>query len=296
MTKTFRVQYKTIGLTYSRCPLDKKTILENLQKKLTLDEYYIVQEEHKDEKNGTKYHIHAWFSLCSKPNIVNCKYFDIDGYHPNVGKYKKSWVHNYLKKFDKEPLTNLSNGYVGLAKQGKLVEAMELFAALKPAQFVINYERIKKHMKMMSRKRVIPHTHPLDTFKTQLDLSDWDCKKQSLVIVGRPGTGKTSYMRSYITNVMKKKFLYVTHIDTLKKFDETYHEVILYDDVDFKHLPRTTQIHIAEPVIERQIHCRHSCADIPYGITSIFTTNYFPFTEDEAILRRVLTKYPCSFI
>jgi len=101
-SKAFRLQYRSIGLTYAQCPLEKEVILERLQEKLSrsgyqLENHYIVQELHKDGNP----HIHAWIKLGNKPNIQNCKYFDIDGYHPNVGRYKKNWVWNYLRKFDK---------------------------------------------------------------------------------------------------------------------------------------------------------------------------------------------------
>jgi len=102
ISKAFRIQYKTIGLTYSQCPLEKEVILERLQDKASrsgyqLENHYIVQELHKDGNP----HIHAWLKFTNKPNIQCSRYFDIDGYHPNIGRYKKNWVWNYLKKFDK---------------------------------------------------------------------------------------------------------------------------------------------------------------------------------------------------
>lgn len=43
--KKFRLQYTTIGLTYSRCPISKNEILTFLLEKLGIEEYYIVQEK-----------------------------------------------------------------------------------------------------------------------------------------------------------------------------------------------------------------------------------------------------------
>lgn len=279
----FRMQYKTVGLTYSRCPLQKEVIRDHLLSLLEITEYYIVQETHEEEKDNP-YHIHCWFELANKPNIRNNRYFDIayggKTYHPNIGKYKRNWINNYLRKQDKCPLTNIEDSYVALAKAGKTKEAMETFAFMHPKEFIINYDSVKRNIsKIANNVKFKDHIYPF----TGTDYI-WD-HGLSLVIIDKPGTGKTEWAKSYV-NSKEKTYLRVTHIDDLKKYIDQ--DFIIYDDVDFSMLPRTTQIHIAEVKNSRSIHCRHSCANLPGGVKQIFCVNKIPFNiEEKAIARRL---------
>lgn len=284
MTKTFRVQYKTIGLTYSRCPLPKKEIVEFLQGKIQLEHYYVVQETHKETK-GCKFHIHAWIKLANKPNIRNCQYFDIKGHHPNIIKAQKSWVYNYLKKQDTAPLTNLEEGPCTCAESGNVALALERFKYKYPKEYALNYERLKKNFQLMSRKerklRVYPFTG---------DTVEWPSDTKSLMVIDKPGTGKTEWAKSFVTHHLKQTFLRVTHIDALKRYNGE--DFIIYDDVSFLHLPRETQIHIAEVANDREIHCRHRPAYIPPGVKQIFVCNEHPFSLGEAAIDRRLHLAP----
>lgn len=261
---TFRAQYKTFGLTYSQCPLEKKEIMDFIMTKVEVEEYYVVRETHKDGN----FHIHLWMSLVNKPNIKNCKYFDYKGHHCNIGKKNRSWVHNYLKKQDKDPYTNIPDGYIELAKGGKLSEALLLFQQLHPKEYVINKIRVDSNLRSLARPPRLDKIFPL---KTDIKLEDhWD-QTTSLWIVGDTRLGKTEYVKSYIHNVWKKSFFRVTHIDGLKKYSgEDY---IIYDDLSFNHVPTATGIHLTETVNARDIHCRHAVASIPPGVKNIFLSN-----------------------
>lgn len=279
--KSFRVQYKNIGLTYSRCAIGREAILAGLKEtNVQIEEYYIVEELHAD---GGK-HIHAWLKLSNKPNIRNCHYFDIehDGeeYHPNIGKKGKNWIFNYLKKFDKTPLTNIDEGYNALARSGSIDLALQQFAFMHPKEYAINFKRVRQNFRSMSKKKKTDHIYP---FTGHLPTYDDSCL--SLLILDTPGSGKTEWAKSYVTHVKKQSYLRCTHIDSLKKYDgEDY---IIWDDVSFSHLPRGTQIHICEVRNSRDIHCRHTVAAIPPGVKNIFCVNNYPFTHDDAIKRRI---------
>ena len=159
MTK-FRIQYKCIGLTYSRCPLTRQEVLTALKAKLPLEEWYIAQETHKENDAKCPTHIHAWIKLMSKPNIGNSRYFDIGEYHPNIGKYNRSWVHNYLKKQDKEPLTNIPDGFIDIARSGDYKAAIKRFSQLHPMQYAINKSRVDDNLRAMARKAVVHPVYP----------------------------------------------------------------------------------------------------------------------------------------
>lgn len=280
--KNFRVQYKTIGLTYSRCPLSKVQVRDFLLSlSYPVEEYYIVQETHKEEKDCA-FHIHVWFKFSAKPNIKTPKYFDVQGYHPNVKKASKNWIFNYLKKQDNNPLTNIDEGYVQLAKEGKINEAMEQFAFMHPKEFVINYDKVKKNISLLGKRKRTDHVYEFTG-----EVVDWDHDQKSLLVIGKSGCGKTEWAKSFVTHHLKKTYLRCTHIDSLKKYDGE--DFIIWDDVSFSHMPRETQIHIAEVRNAREIHCRHACADIPPGICNIFLNNEYPFSLDQygAIDRRL---------
>lgn len=81
--------------------------------------------------------------------------------------------------------------------------------------------------------------------------------------------------------------LVVSHMDQLSEYSPDKHAGILFDDMDFKHMPRSAQIHIADYDQDRAIHVRYTCAVIPAGTLKVCTSNYRDvFLEDSAIQRR----------
>lgn len=272
----FRAQYKTFGLTYSRCPLEREELLKGLQglPNIEITDYYIARETHKENEAKCPYHLHVWFELANKPNIKSDRFFDIQGFHPNIGKKKRNWIYNYLKKQDTEPLTNIAEGYVARAQAGDFEGAMQQFANDHPKEFVINFQRIMKNMKAMSKK---PREEPVYEFTGEP--IEWDMKQKSLVLIGPARVGKTEWAKSFVKHHLKKTYLRVTHMDGLKKYNGE--DFIIFDDVYCDHLPRQTQIHLTEVRNARSIHCRHACADIPPGVGNIFCVNYWPFMNDD---------------
>lgn len=285
--KEWRVQYKEIGLTYSRCPMEREKLLEFLMEKHEIEEFFVAREEHKEE-GDCPYHLHAWIKLVNKPNIRSAKYWDFEGYHPNVGKKKKNWVWNYLKntkldkKIDETPLTNIPEGYVGLAQSGKTEEALALFARQHPKEYVINLDRVTKHIRKLGRAKRVETIYKMGTDWRP----DWDITKVSLWVYGPSGVGKTQYVKSLLTE-MGKTFIRVTHIDGLKEYEGE--DVIIWDDINFTQLTREACIHIATVEDARDIHCRHRVQHLPPGIGNVFLSNVEIWPEDEtgAIDRRV---------
>lgn len=108
--------------------------------------------------------------------------------------------------------------------------------------------------------------------------------RKTAILIGPSGCGKTTWAK---TNVPKPA-IFCSHVDDLKKFKPGFHKSIIFDDVDFKHWPRTSQIHIVDFENTRSIHVRYGTVLIPKGTYKIFTCNELPLVvSDPAIKRRV---------
>lgn len=130
---------------------------------------------------------------------------------------------------------------------------------------------------------------PVEEVKTfDLDTFSWHPLPatpagRSLHVWGASGIGKTSYFRS-----LYPAHLMVSHMDDLVRFDPAEHDAILFDDMDFKHMPRQAQIHLCDQDDTRSIHVRYTTAVIPRNTQKIFLSNNRDiFMEDPAIARRV---------
>lgn len=140
----------------------------------------------------------------------------------------------------------------------------------------------------------------MDLVQTKTETSDYDlescCKHLGLaplgdaytnIVIGPSGCGKTQFALAHFKN----PFI-CSHIDDLKEFS-VENDGIVFDDMDFKHLPRTAQIHLVDYDNTRSIHCRFRTAKIPKKTFKIFTCNHYPFIEDDAVRRRVTVTEVC---
>ena len=191
----------------------------------------------------------------------------------------------YCLKTDSDILLNIDNRKQGHRSdldqiRDKLIKGvptkelwMDHFASM--TRYHKGFDEAKKHL---NPKRV-KITHDMSTFNMpRLEL------KNSTILWGAPNTGKTSYAKAHFTNP-----LVVSHMDDLLHFTPD-HDGIVFDDMDFKHLPRSTMIYLADVDEDRSIHCRYSCAQIPANTKKIFCTNtedgMCMKLDDAAIMRR----------
>lgn len=145
-------------------------------------------------------------------------------------------------------------------------------------------EAIWAHCHVDLPSTITDKTPLVDNMLRCLKEFNWiDDQLKSLVIHGPPGCGKTNWAKKHAL----KPALFITHLDRLKDFKLGVHKSIIFDDCDFKYLPRTAQIHLVDRENPRDIHIRYRMAHIPQGIQKIFTCNERPFLADEAIARRV---------
>jgi hypothetical protein len=112
----------------------------------------------------------------------------------------------------------------------------------------------------------------------------WDQSKV-LILSGPSGLGKSSLAQALMPTA-----LFCSSADQLKEFDPRRHEGIIFDDMNFLHWPRESQIHLVDFDFPRSIHLRYRNALIPKNTPKIFTTNLNPLgilnCADPAIRRR----------
>ncbi len=107
--------------------------------------------------------------------------------------------------------------------------------------------------------------------------------RTSLILAGLPSIGKTEFAK-----VLLPGALMCSHMDDLGLFDPTVHSGIIFDDMEFVHIPRSAQIHLVDVDNDRSIHVRYKTAFIPKNTKKIFTTNLDAiFLDDAAINRRI---------
>lgn len=288
----FRICSKKVFLTYSKCDLSEETLQTFLSEKLTnIQQLEIVQETHQD---GFK-HIHAIVETASKINTLNPRFFDIENngttYHPNIQtiKGKNAWIklQKYLRK-EKQPLTycnetiqiikNIPSPSEYDSKKDYLMESFKSSIPYAYAQEFWKLSRISEHPILYETDDIQGTIQITLEFQRPAPPNT----NKSTLIVGPTGIGKTTWARRHIA----KPALWVTHIDNLKAIDNTI-KGIIFDDMDFKHWPKTSQIHIVDNFTQRTINVRYGTVSIPPGIHKIFTCNTNPFTDDPAIDRRL---------
>lgn len=149
------------------------------------------------------------------------------------------------------------------------------------AEIMVRYERAIQRARVMRRPAPSLNQYSLDAFINVPLEHDWT---RSQHIWGPPGIGKTEYAKALIPNA-----LFVSHMDELAHFNESYGGII-FDDMNFDHLPRTAQIHIVDQDNPRAIHIRYVVANIPAHTKKIFLSNNVNiFLYDAAINRRIET-------
>lgn len=117
------------------------------------------------------------------------------------------------------------------------------------------------------------------------DFQHWKplARERSQILLGKAGIGKTEFAKAHFECP-----LFVTHMDDLLGFNPSKYDGIIFDDMCFRHMPRTAQIAIVDWDNPRSIHCRYRTANIPKHTRKIFTCNEVPFDlSDKAISRRV---------
>lgn len=302
----FRFSAVRAFLTYSDvCDcLTKEALYFTIDERYPIKSYCIGEELH--PSTGGR-HFHAVFEFNRKVNSVDVTLFDVPcehaQVHPNIQTIKKGQAHfdrciEYCTKEDPNPYTNIQPK----PTWGELVESatdsddfMRLVRAHYPRDFCLNHCRLEA-----MAKKVFP-TFGINTIANfspdysitmppELALSV-PLPGRSTVVIGRPGCGKTTWAKMYCP----KPALFVRHLDSLSEL-KPYHQSIIFDDLDFRHLPPPTQKFLVDVTDVAEIHIRYRVARIPPGITRIITANEYPFISEGVHAEAVRRRIECIFI
>lgn len=295
----FRFQSKRILLTY-KGHLDKPSLAEFIQRKLKCPAE--VKICHEVGESGYK-HTHCAVKSPKKPNIRNANFFDFEGVHPNIlapssNDHWKNQV-NYIDKQDEEVYGEIE---VEPGKEEKFQLALDFVKSCATWQQVLRCSDIPMLMLISSKLPFFQQVHQnlgsVRVEKPKFRLTDFnvpalDTTKPTL-LWGASGVGKTEYALAHFSRP-----LFVSNIDDLNKFQEGYHDGIVFDDIDFSHFPPTAVIHLVDIDHTRTVKCRYFNAIIPGGTPRIFTSNVqhaleppnMPDEQRKAIERRLYKQY-----
>lgn len=158
-----------------------------------------------------------------------------------------------------------------------------------PRYMVTHYKGIERYFNEVNREKEQSNFTLKDFNWTPI--TDWS---RSHIVWGESGIGKTQFVLAHFKNP-----LFVSHLDQLINFNKSEHDGIIFDDMEFSHLPRTTQISLLDQDQGRAIHIRNYIAQIPKNTKKVFTTNekngdIFKFVDDcgdkdKALIRRCKT-------
>lgn len=299
---SFRFAAKNVLLTWSQvsAKLTHEDIVFTLLERLGSFEYAVGLELHED--GGV--HFHALLSFKDKLDTRDVTIFDIPDperqlpdFHPNISPVKRGKkhfdaAHEYVEKEGNFICTfphRLTWGEI-LEKASCGVEYLQLVKDNYPRDYCLNLQRLEyvAHKTFGADLNTIVDTWLPHSSYTVPDMlrSVALPSETSLVLVGAPGIGKTTWAKL----VIPKPALFVRHLDSLKNLRED-HRGIIFDDLEFAHLPPSTQKFLVDLENIAEIHVRYGVARIPAKLPRIFTANDFPFVSNgihaDAIKRRI---------
>lgn len=276
----FKFDSEYVFLTYPHSAFDHQTLFTFLNSVCTLEWARIATEAHEDGEP----HVHVVGQFKRRYQTRNERAFDYEQRHPNIQKTRN--VRNAIKYLEKDgQFSDFGTLPVAASKRS----ASEVYEAARAmgdtAEFWIlaadsgvNFMYAKKLLDLSQSEKSDDTIGPDWTADLSRECFELMCslphETKSTVVIGPTGCGKTSWA----CRVAEKPALWVRHVDVLLSFKKGFHKSIIFDDLDFAHIPRHSQIFLTDKDMPSQVHCRYKYAKIPAGVSKIFTCNHWPFT------------------
>lgn len=266
----FRCSRKKYGFTWS-CPVDAEAhpfdrenvlewILGELQKLASLKYYTIAREKHE----SGKWHYHASIEFEEKYQTRDERFADLEGVHPNIIKPGKGWL-NYCKK-DNDFISNYEESVFKRARDADTWdEARDIL--WEDPKFMLQFgESAERNWK---RRRIGDCLDVVYNGPSIRAPEEWNPAKQTLVIEGASGIGKTQWALDF--GRRHGGYLKVGHYQKLKEWRGQ--PVIIFDDCDdsLNDQDVSTWISITETESTRDFRVLHGVVTIPPVIKIILT-------------------------
>lgn len=282
----FKFDSEYIFLTYPQATIQHQSFYDFLSSICSLVWLRVCTERHEDGN----LHCHAVGKFTKRFISRDQRCFDFAGNHPNIQPVRS--VHRALTYVSKDgEFTDFGDIPSNTAKRSH-AEALELAADPDEGKFLRACLEARVPFQYAKRFRELAftdNTNSVTDFQADESWMRPDIRQKALpenscaVVIGPSGIGKSVWAKT----VAPKPALWVSHMDVLRLYRPNYHKSIIFDDMQFKHMPVQAQIHMTDWTDSRQIHCRYGYATIPAKTVKIFTCNEFPFTEHPAIKRRI---------
>lgn len=139
--------------------------------------------------------------------------------------------------------------------------------------FYMHWHQIKKNLAPRFRP-TFDHQHTLAEFTKTLrdfNVADWTAKP--IVVTGPSNVGKTTWVAAHATNP-----LLIKNIEDARDFEPGFHDLLLFDDVNFRVRSAEWAIALLDFHVDRTVDARYAPVRIPRKTPMIFTTNY-PMNE-----------------
>lgn len=278
----FKFDAQTAFLTYAQCDADVAELINFFENIKPVDWCRIACEHHEDGNE----HRHVVVRFKKRLQTRDERIFDFNSKHPNIQPCRS--IPKALAYCAKE--SYVDHGPVPTSEKRSWSDIVDSAGGDELEWLrICHEERIQPHVAQRLRalhNSSIYDLAPYDGRPIRFDLQLLPEEFTSLLIIGPPGIGKTGWAMLH----MPRPVLLVKHLDSLKHFRVNYHKSILYDDCQFQHLPRSTQLQICDYENQCQIHVRYSVATIPARIPRLFLCNPHqePFIYDSAIQGRRL--------
>lgn len=291
---SFRLRGRSFLVTWSTVDLEHVTVFKLLDDYSPIKRAVLARELHQDLQP----HFHAYVEFERQLDRSLSRQWDLDGQHPNVspkrhGKERRSAA-EYCRKGDDwiefgdwDDEENATLAPTELARE--CVEWGEFLDRAYSEGIPFAYAKAA-----WDHIRTIP---PRTWFEGEIqegeihsrDLRDLDFTPDdglALILHGPTNLGKTSWA---IQNA-PKPLLVCCHLEDIAYFRAGHHQAILFDDLVFTHMPRSTQLGLVDFHNDRTIHVRYKVIRIPAKLPKIFTCNpgFYPVdVNDPAIARRI---------
>lgn len=274
---------------------DTALVLDAVKEKLTpmkLRDWVGAVEEYKEGEHAGEFHVHIVIQTY-KETTGGCvrRWFprlNVRGCHPSGGD-DTAW--NY----------SLKDGFYVMKEkhQGQRKDLEEMQQHLKDgkdldflwenylSRMVQYWRSFTQYDYVLKRKREFEPDEDVDNERFVIGFNDdWT---KPLIVGGESGLGKSAWACAHFVNPCV-----VSDIEDLRDlYNPNFHDGIVFDDCDFRHWPRTAQIHLLDIKFPRTLRMRNTNWVRPKGVKMIFThnPNEFPFVEDPAIQRRVNKRF-----